>query len=439
MRMRITMKRLRSNAPSCSSGKRHKLQCADARSPRASSSALTEESLSILQQSFSFHQQPEMAAPRSATNRGRRNLRRDGRSQGSRTPSPSKPTPQTYRTRNMYLADVRVEALRKLPSDVDELVRQMLGIESWEDDVTVPEDESSHRKDAAAWYLAESQNNARDCSLEGDWKSNLQGLIKMLSNPFTDELKVNGSEKIWNSDLKPMGSHVADFPVEDDDGRQTPGTVQTDLPIFDPNAATAAAFSGPVPSLRPYTPSTSTEAAGPYHISTPKPDITVGLADGGFEKQHESYLIKHQASGSILSDPHTAEMALRFPFLVVEAKGLSLNGSLVSAQNQAAISGASSLAILHDLHNQVNGYATAAADSRPIPLCFSIVTSGPTHELSVHFMHNNAFHMYCFQSYRTTLERHAWEFVAVLIRILKWGMGRYKDGIVELLDRATRR
>src|SRR5207302_295489 len=102
--------------------------------------------------------------------------------------------------------------------------------------------------------------------------------------------------------------------------------------------------------LPPYTQSvastTSTEAADPYYISTPKPDITIGLAHTVFVQRHQRRLVDHQASGSILSDPHAADMGIRFPFLVVEAKGLSLNGSLISAQNQAAISGASILTIL---------------------------------------------------------------------------------------------
>jgi hypothetical protein len=35
-----------------------------------------------------------------------------------------------------------------------------------------------------------------------------------------------------------------------------------------------------------------------------------------------------------------AAMGLRFLFLIAETKGLSLNGGLVAAQNQAAIGGA---------------------------------------------------------------------------------------------------
>lgn len=94
-------------------------------------------------------------------------------------------------------------------------------------------------------------------------------------------------------------------------------------------------------------------------------------------------------------------MGIRFPFLVAEAKGLSLNGSLISALNQAAISGASILRILKDLGYQATCNASTdldsgfqAFDSRltsssttPVALhsalapCFSIVTEGPVHKL----------------------------------------------------------
>jgi hypothetical protein len=95
--------------------------------------------------------------------------------------------------------------------------------------------------------------------------------------------------------------------MQDEDGVGTPtlGSVpaQTNFSVLDPSTT----FPGPVPSLPPYAQSvastTSTEAADPYHISTPKPDITVGLAHTAFVQRHQRRLVEHQASGSILSDP----------------------------------------------------------------------------------------------------------------------------------------
>jgi hypothetical protein len=42
-----------------------------------------------------------------------------------------------------------------------------------------------------------------------------------------------------------------------------------------------------------------------------------------------------------VSDSYAADMGIRFLFLIVEAKGLIVNETLISAQNQATISGAS--------------------------------------------------------------------------------------------------
>lgn len=97
---------------------------------------------------------------------------------------------------------------------------------------------------------------------------------------------------------------------------------------------------------------TSTQAAGPYYITTPKPDITVGLADTAFILNHQRLLVDHQAAGSTISDPHAAEIGIRFPFLIVESKGWSSKGTLISAQNQAAVGGACMLKILKDLSYQ---------------------------------------------------------------------------------------
>jgi hypothetical protein len=252
---------------------------------------------------------------------------------------------------------------------------------------------------------------------------------------------------VWNSELKPKGSSLDDDFGEDSSEAHTPRLAQAALPIFCPDdaAATAASFARHVPSLPPSTaPTTSTEATDPYYISTPKPDITVGLAHAGFTSRHQRRLVDHQASTSILSDPHIADMALRFPFLVAETKGLSMNGNLVAAQNQAAISGASMLVILQDLNNQVKWNNSSASDSElstppqaPL-LCFSIVTAGPTHEVYVHFKYQDVFHMHCLRSCRTTLRRDTREFVHFLNRILQWGRGDFKNNIVAMLDKIPR-
>jgi hypothetical protein len=119
---------------------------------------------------------------------------------------------------------------------------------------------------------------------------------------------------------------------------------------------------------------------------------------------------------------------MRFPFLIVDTKGLSFSGSLVSAQNQAAISGACMLRILKNLDETTDLHSTGP------PLCFSIVTEGPTRELWIHSEHEEAFHMEFLRSWRATFLRGAREFVQFLGKVMEWGGGRVRGGIIERLD-----
>jgi hypothetical protein len=250
------------------------------------------------------------------------------------------------------------------------------------------------------------------------------------------------SDTVWNSALKPNGSAPDNDRDEEPTRTPTPRLEQTDLPIFNPDdaATTAAGFTYPVPYLPPSTdsvaPTTSTEAATTHYISTPKPDITVGLEGTGFTSQHQRRLADYQASGTILSDPHVADIGLRFPFLIAEIKGFSADGTLGIAQNQAAIGGASMLAILQDLSIQAQWNTSLPTDpesiapQEPPMLCFSIVTAGPTHEVYVHYKYEDAFHMNCLRSFRTTHRRDARELVHYLNRIIEWGRGDYKSSIV---------
>jgi hypothetical protein len=409
--------------------------------------------------------------PRSAygNDRGRRSTKRHARSSGSRTPSPSKPSPQTYRTRNMYHAGVYVDKLVDLPPAVDNEVRQILGIEKWGDRVaaTVEGPPTAARTQAAATFCAESRKNVRDCLLEGDWKATSNSLLRNLAD-LSPNVRTQTSEKskfadyaqelrarcslyglVWNPDLKPTAQLFDEVPNEGHRGTRTPGSAssQTALPDFNPSAAaTSPVFPGHIPSLPPYTQSiastTSLDAVNPYYISTPKPDITVGLAHTAFMQSHQRRLVDHQASGSILSDPHAAEMGIRFPFLIVEAKGSSLNGSLISAQNQAAISGVCMLTILQDLNRQATGVQTLDPELTPQSVsptvCFSIVTEGPVHELWVHFELGGAFYMEFIELWRTTRQRDAREFVHFIAQIMAWGAGKFKDSIVEKLDNVPR-
>ena len=75
-------------------------------------------------------------------------------------------------------------------------------------------------------------------------------------------------------------------------------------------------------------------------LPTPKLDITVGLASECIKKglEHSQDLLLHlqidpNSPQPFVSDPHQVPFGLRFPFLVVEAKDLTIGGNLIDAQN----------------------------------------------------------------------------------------------------------
>lgn len=110
----------------------------------------------------------------------------------------------------MHHANVFVDNLGDLPPAVDSELRRILGVTSLEDHVINSADEP-HCSDVAERYRSDSQRNARECSLEGDWKASLFGLLRTLSeHQAAGGLKVHMSEKLWNPTLKPMGSSPDD-------------------------------------------------------------------------------------------------------------------------------------------------------------------------------------------------------------------------------------
>ncbi|KAF1949048.1 hypothetical protein CC80DRAFT_510893 [Byssothecium circinans] len=81
-----------------------------------------------------------------------------------------------------------------------------------------------------------------------------------------------------------------------------------------------------------------------------------------------------------------------------------------------------------------------AAEAQPLEpeLTPISATTGPVHELWVHFELDGAYYMEFIESWRTTRQRDAREFVQFLAQIMAWGAGRFKDAIAEKLDRVPR-
>jgi hypothetical protein len=190
-------------------------------------------------------------------------------------------------------------------------------------------------------------------------------------------------------------------------------------------------FKPSTPSIEPSDSSTNTDLEGT--ITTPKPDITVGISREVFSPEHAGLLNFLQSMGFVLSDPHATQGAMRFIILLVEAKGLATNGNLIGAQNQAAGAGTCAVRLLESLTAQ--DPATGAPR-----IVFSFTTEGAIHELWIHYRMDDEenlakYYMTCLGVWKITLDRHAKEFVAVLASLLQWGVEVFYPQIKQSLDR----
>ncbi|KAJ5051201.1 hypothetical protein J3E72DRAFT_204473 [Bipolaris maydis] len=370
--------------------------------------------------------------PRRTYTRERRSSRQSTHTSDTQTSKTT--TVQTYRLVNLRASGVYIDQSVALPSGSDEYVRQILGIAFWEDQVPAPNELGMQLlfSELVDEFATESQRLASKCALEADWQICLFNVVKKMTQRLGGVLETNVSEKVWNSHLKPKRLVRQQEPP------------QANTPNIDPSLAMETDADGSeVTPASPHSLSTmSTEIASMYHITTPKPDMTVGLAHQAFTERHQNLLYDYHACKLILSDPHAAQIGLRFPFMIVELKA---NVTLTAAQNQAAVGGACILKIQEDLARQaarspkfrpeqVSPLPTLAELSPALALCFSIVTEGPTHELWVHFKLNDNFHMLNLKSWRTTIGGHAKEFINCLGRIIEWGKGDFKEHVVEMLD-----
>ncbi|RMZ73458.1 terminal deoxynucleotidyl transferase [Pyrenophora seminiperda CCB06] len=348
----------------------------------------------------------------------------------SRTPSPSKRfTPQTYRMIAMQKAKLCIDGLSVLPETIQHKVQQILGVSSLDQVMGTPAHDSLMTTHMQT-YLDDSRQLALECSLEREWLHSLYALVRSFGRDLAPNvLRFSIAAKPWNADLKPSPPGVV--PTEDESGTSTPRTpqLQFSLPEFIPPSSSG--FPGGIPSLPPHAP--SADAYKSFDLLTPKPDIVVGLGDNTFSPTHRERLLNHQAAGSLMSDPHAADMGLRFPFLIAETKGLSANGALVAVQNQAVVSAACIFNILDTLKH-LRTTSTSTIPSADPPVCFSITTEGPVHELWVHFKFEGILHMHNIRTWRITHQRDIREFTFCLAQIIKWGATDFLKEVQDMLD-----
>lgn len=216
----------------------------------------------------------------------------------------------------------------------------------------------------------------------------------------------------------------------------------------------------PTPSLRALQADPEKESA---LVKTPRPDITIGIqhavlvsklqahnldsaaADGFLETLQQVGVRNGRYEPLLSSEPTQRALNIQFPFLIVEGKAYATGGTVFEAQNQAAVSGACALKILHDLADLAN-----LADVTPgphttshHPLVFSICTQGPYHELWAHFttMEKGVrmFNMSILKIWHASFRDEALGFLTAVDNVLGWGSGQFLDDIVEGLGMVAKR
>ncbi|KAF2241907.1 hypothetical protein BU26DRAFT_525017 [Trematosphaeria pertusa] len=396
-------------------------------------------------------------------------------------PRSCSPTKKSSQYRNIVLkpANILVDVIHVLPPDVEALLpsdlRDILDPPSH----APPSSPRTHADAATATHNenAEEENNARtreladrvrelaavylfECRLlagkpgsEPEYRTHLYSDVveKLARIPaWCRVLSASCSDKLWRASLKPAPPNpilalpsstwpslppnpiVAAKPPQGASFESTPNTLDSDVVRIRPDGR-AFNFAGPPASTAPSESSTASELDGT--LTTPKPDITVGISREAFSRAHAGLLEYWQAKETVVSDPHATQGDMRFPFLIIEGKGLVTNGNLIGAQNQAAGGRTCAIRVLESLAEQD---PDPAADGPRI--VFSVTTEGVIHELWVHYRVVDEddvvkHHMTCLGAWRSTLERHTNELVAALACILEWGVEVFHGQVRQVLDR----
>jgi hypothetical protein len=362
----------------------------------------------------------------------------------SRSSSPTKRSTE-YRQNIMAFAHVYIEHIFEPPPHIHahrcRIVGDPCGGASELEDI--PDKYNTEVKAIAQEYLGRCRDLTKTCKGEGEWKSLLlagpiHSLVKLLGSGM---LMTSASDKPWLAALKPRqpslqelfslaaprlmpsGGAYSSF----ESSLNPPGTTSTPA-VFNYNtpAPQAEPSESTVTTTTSVTSIDEDDASNP--LTTPKPDMSVGLNRSSFEELHQRLLAELQDTGRLLSEPHAVQLGLHFPFLLVEAKGLTTSGNIIGAENQAAVGGACALRILYSLAS------LGSEVIEPPPIIFSISTEGPIHELSIHYCIEGDYHMTVHRTWRTTLERDNLEFIFAIARIIFWGANSFKDTIVTKIN-----
>jgi hypothetical protein len=303
----------------------------------------------------------------------------------------------------------------------------------------VPPEMQALVDDIAKIYYEECRDSAMSGVGEGNWGAN--ACVTVMSRlrrceSLRDVLKLNSSDGPWRQELKPVRATmllqttvvlpsfaISPTAVESKDLGAAPLLDQPCSfkassrpivcpPINSPSADLETPRSDSLSYTSGYT--STTLETDPDSLSTPKPDICVGLAHEWFPPNHHSTL------NSLKTDPHRSAMGLHLPFLIFEAGG---HAGLFGAQNQAAVGAACMLRILDLIR--------CGEDT----VVWSVTTEGPIHELWAHYRDSRkryqSVHM---DLWRMTKMEHAKAFVETMAKIMIWGSRVFAERVFHAVE-----
>ncbi|KAF2805180.1 uncharacterized protein BDZ99DRAFT_396734 [Mytilinidion resinicola] len=142
----------------------------------------------------------------------------------------------------------------------------------------------------------------------------------------------------------------------------------------------------------------------------------------------------------LLLVPAPRALDLAFPFAVVEGKAYSTGKQIFEAENQAAVSMACALNLLHCLDRMANQGTITDTQLRVL---FAITTQGPIHELWAYWTvvkgGVRVFESKLWDSWNVLVLERAEDFIVKLNSVCLWGTGPFLKTVVEPLGKVARK
>ena len=197
---------------------------------------------------------------------------------------------------------------------------------------------------------------------------------------------------------------------------------------------------------------------GVLSVKTPRPNISIGLrtavvvnalqSQGLTKIEAKDFLEELQETQDpnrsepiLCSEPTQRRLGIRFPFLPVEGKAYATGNPIFDAQNQAAVSGACAIKILHDL-DDLAGRAHPGSHSQGQPMVFSICTEGPIHELWAHYTTTEdgvrMYNMAILKTCNAVLRDELLGFLMAVDSVMSWGAGEFLENIIKQLGEVAK-